>query len=82
MQIRPTLINIVYNVDYVETLKENGKRGNKKAMAYILYAYNLELGAYHPSRYYADLWCVSKTTVCKWLRDFDEIIDNVDNYLR
>jgi len=37
---RPTLVKIVYDMDYVESLKEDGNRGIRKAMAFFVYLHN------------------------------------------
>lgn len=72
------LICITYDVDYVETLKGSGSRGKFKAMAFLSYLHDTELGQHHTSRYYADVWCVSSSTAWAWLNAFRDIADNAD----
>ncbi len=73
--MRPTLVKLVYDVDYVEELKERGQRGAFKAMAFLFYLHNLELGLHESTRYYADVWSVSKSTSWAWIKEFDSVIN-------
>lgn len=72
---RPTLVKIVYDMDYVESLKEDGNRGIRKAMAFFVYLHNLEVGQHEAVRYYANVWSVSTATAWAWLKEFDSVID-------
>ena len=72
--MRPTLVRITYDLDYMEALKERGTRAKYKSMAYLYYLHTLEMREDESSQYYADVWCVSKATAWKWIKEFDEII--------
>lgn len=72
--MRPTLVQIAYDLEYIERLKESGKRGKFKAMAFLLYLHNIGIKEYESSQYYANVWETSKTTAWTWIKEFDKII--------
>ena len=74
MKQRITLVKIVYDLDYIEALKEREKGGSFKAMAFLFYLHNLEVGLYESTRYYANVWGVSNSTSWAWLKEFDQAI--------
>lgn len=76
--MRNNLIRITYDVNYVETLKESGTRGKFKAMAFLSYIHDTELGEHYSSRYYADVWRMSSSTAWAWLKEFRTADDNAE----
>ena len=72
--MRPTLVRITYDIDYMEALKENGTRGKHKSMAYLYYLHTLEMREDESSQYYADVWGVCKATAWAWIKEFDTVI--------
>ena len=73
--MRPALIRITYDLEYIEELKERGVRAKRKAVAYMLYAYNVKLKQRYSIRYYAEIWDIGKTTACNWIKEFDGVIN-------
>ena len=73
--MRPTLIRITYDLDYMEELKERGNRAKFKSMAYLYYLHTLEMREDESSQYYADMWKVSKATAWAWVKEFDSVIN-------
>ena len=69
--MRANLIRVTYDMDYVETLRENG--AYTKAMAFLLYLHNLEIGVHESTRYYADACGVSTGTAWAWLKEFNTV---------
>jgi hypothetical protein len=43
-------------------------------MAYLYYVHSLEVREDESSKYYADVWGVSKTTAWAWIKEFDTVI--------
>ncbi len=74
MKIRPTLVQIAYDLEYIEDLRENDKRGDFKAMAFLFYLHNIGINEYKSSQYYSTVWGTSKTTAWLWLKEFDKAI--------
>jgi len=62
-----------YPTDYIRELKRAGKR--KKAMAFMDYWDDMELGDFGSVRFYEKAWKVGKSTVARWIKEFDYEID-------
>jgi len=80
--MKANLIRITYDAVYVEELKECGTRGKFKAMAFLSYIHDTELGEYYSSRYYADVWGVSKSTAWAWLNSFRDADNSTELHIR
>ena len=70
--MKANLIRITYDAVYVEELKERGTRGKFKAMAFLSYIHDTELGQHYSTRYYADVWGVCNATAWAWINDFND----------
>ena len=65
----------VYPIDYINELHQGGIRGRKKAMAFMSYWHDMELGEHNSIAFYAKIWNVSKSTAWTWIKEFSEEID-------
>jgi len=64
-----------YPTDYVQELKAKGRRGRKKAQAFLDYYDDIEHSNYNSERFYADAWGISPSTAHLWLKEFRYEID-------
>jgi len=64
--------------DYYTELCNRGVRGRRKAMAFVTYALDGELGNYHSERFYAEGWRVSPSTAHEWIKEFDAELDRFE----
>ena len=62
-----------YPTDYVQELKQNGKR--KKARAFMEYWDDMEHGSHNTIRFYAKSWDVSVGSASNWIKEFNDEID-------
>ena len=70
----------MYPIDYIEELKQKGVKGRRKAMAFMAYFHDLQMGEVNSIRFYAKYWNVSHTAVMNWLKEFREEIDRFYSY--
>ena len=61
----------VYRADYVNKLKRIDNN-RKKAMAFMDYTDDVDMGNVNSIGFYADAWYVSKRTAWKWIKEFKE----------
>jgi len=66
--------SIIPNDYYLQLFKRGGRR-RKKAMAFLSYAMNMQLGIYRSQRFYSDMWGVSPATAHAWVHEFDDELD-------
>lgn len=67
----------IYPIDYVNELMRDGKR--KRAMAFMSYWHDMEMGDHHSVGFYASAWNVSKSTAWDWIREFKHECDLFDD---
>lgn len=67
----------MYPIDYINELMQGGKR--KRAMAFMSYWHDMEMGDHHSVGFYAKAWDVSKSTAWDWIREFKKECDLFDD---
>lgn len=68
----------IYPIDYVNELLQSGKR--KRAMAFMSYWHDMEMGDHHSIGFYAKAWDVSKSTAWDWVQEFKRENDLFDDH--
>jgi len=69
---------LIYPIDYVRGLKNSGNR--KKAMAFLDYWDDFEVGEFGSERFYAKNWNIGNATAHRWIKEFDYEIDLFINH--
>jgi len=59
----------MYPIDYVNELRSNGNR--KKSIAFMDYWHDMNNEEDNSLRFYEKAWGVGKTTVARWIKEFD-----------
>jgi len=70
----------IYPTDYIEELNNKGLRGRRRAMAFMSYYHDMEVGDHNAVRFYAVAWSVGKSTALRWMDEFNSEIERFDNY--
>lgn len=70
----------IYPTDYIEELNNKGLLGRQRAMAFMSYWHDMEVGDHNAVRFYAKAWNVSKSTSQRWIEEFNTEIEKFDNY--
>ncbi len=65
-------------IDYVRSLKNEGKRG--KARAFVEYFDDMDTQAINSFSFYAKSWDVSKSTAHDWIKEFKYEIERFFSY--
>ena len=68
----------IYPIDYVNEMLQSGKR--KRAMAFMSYWHDMEMGDHHSIGFYAKAWNVSKSTAWGWVQEFKRECDLFDDH--
>jgi hypothetical protein len=70
----------IYPTDYVEELNNKGLQGRRRAMAFMSYYHDMEVGDHNAVRFYAKAWSVGKSTAQRWMDEFNSEIEKFDTY--
>lgn len=70
----------IYPTDYVEELNNKGLNGRRRAMAFMSYWHDMEVGDYNAVRFYGKSWQVGKSTAQRWIEEFNEEINKFGTY--
>ena len=68
----------MYPIDYVNELRSNGNR--KKSIAFMDYWHDMNNEEHNSIRFYEKAWGVGKSTVARWVKEFDYEIRRFFNH--